>query len=713
MTLVLDNVSTTAVWVVLGSWLLLGAFMAVQAIVDRAHRARFALFAAAILLRAGIDSAHGAMPVELYELLRLAWIGAFPAAVLALLDRPRLHSIAAAIVTWTVAAAVWGIDDPALASSAAFPVGFGISALALGERWRTSRGYASCVLASTLAAMALTCALYFVVMRTGDRRIMTLGYANMALLNALAVLFGWIHLPREIRGRAPVQVATPQAAAHFTAFVLAEALAVAGLLLWFSWPPLLFAGANGAILLATLLLFFHHRHRLVIYADDVTLLLDQRTASLRETQGELARRIDLQDQLLAGQRRDLQVQGEVIVRQRRLELAAQTAGQAAHDIQNLVSPVLSEIAILRAQASDHPGVRAAADRVRTRIEHLLELNGELLALARRGRLDLHPVSLRELARQALEAFPGSPVVLREGDSPWVQGSWSQLSRALGNLVRNALEATPRSDERVFVEVGSARVETQRRCHLGFLAPGRYAVLAVRDSGPGIPAQIRERVFEPFFSTKTASEHSGTGLGLAIVAAVAEDQRGVLDLETGSSGTAFTLWFPEIEAPAPSADEDLRGKGETLLLADDDPAIQRPYERILEAAGYEVIVAENGEVALEILEGGPVDILLLDLKMPRRNGLDVFFGALHLHSRARAVIHTSYVTGEEADQLRALGVAEILVKPAGRGELLRAIREALARPLARLAGSAIDPPPGPVRTALPAQHPGTDAAGPGR
>jgi two-component system, cell cycle sensor histidine kinase and response regulator CckA len=215
------------------------------------------------------------------------------------------------------------------------------------------------------------------------------------------------------------------------------------------------------------------------------------------------------------------------------------------------------------------------------------------------------------------------------------------------------------------------------------------VLQVSDSGPGIPAEYHEKIFEPFFSLKKGSDRSGSGLGLAIVTAVVDDHRGVLDLETGPAGTMFTLYLPAHDAPAAASEPkplyelvtEVEGDV-TVLVVDDDAAARAWCAKILEEAGYHVVTADDGADAIRLMQMEQVDALLLDLKMPHLSGFDTFFGALHLQPGVRAIVHSSYVSDADSLRLRQHGVSAVLTKPAGRREILGALRDAFAdRPLA--------------------------------
>lgn len=673
---VLGQVSGFAIWGSFASTVVLGAFLLVQAIVDPPRRWRFAAFSLATWFLASVDFLRslGYLAPAGYELLRLTWCGSYAGAILRLFGYSRRSAAAAALALPAVGFAVYFGIRPDVATTAAYPLAFGLVSFVHCRQYFRERGYASGLLGASSAAQALMCALYYAAMATRNPTVAWLGYAHYAEVSILSVLLGWVHLPREIRGRAPVRMELPFALAFFAAFLVGEVVIQSGLLAFRTPLPWLYLAGTAFQLVVTLAYYFVHRHQLVIHADNVGLLLEERTAELRSAQAQLARQNEHLADRLTEQARDLKAKTEVIDRQRRLELAAQTAGQVAHDIQNLISPILTRIEELE-EAQSLDAIRKISGSMRKQVGHLLDLNTHLLALARRGRVELQPVYLPEVVRDIADRFQGQRLVVESRGEPWVQGSAAQLSRAVSNLLTNAFESDLDRMVPVVVRCGTFEVSQSKRCHLGFLSPGRYATLDVEDRGPGIPKEHLDKIFEPFFSSKGSTHRSGSGLGLTIVAAVMDDHRGVIDLETGPGGTRFTLYFPLIPPPFDAADGARLSCTATVLVVDDDSSVLRDCGDTLKQAGYTVLLAESGAQAIRTLQAQPIDLVLLDFNMPRMNGLETFFGALHVRPGIRAVIHSSHVTEDQGAKLRALGVSSILLKPAGRLEILRALRQA--------------------------------------
>ncbi len=674
---ILKNLSGLAPWGSLAASVVLGCFLAVQAVVDRPRRARYAAFAASFGFLAVLDFtfSSGHLPFPAWEKGRVLWCGAYAGTVLWLFGHSTALAGGVALALPAAGLGVFYGVGPVYATTSVIPVGFGIAAVAHALEYRRGRGYASAILCAYSTKIAMMCALFLTVMRVPDPLTGGLGFLNYAVASIVAVLLGWVHLPRELRGQAPVRMEPRRARVLFLLIVGLEVAVQVGLFYGRRPFPYLFIAAQAAQLLVTLTYYFRHRHQLVIHAENVGQLLEERTVELRDAQAKLARQNEILAERLAEQERDLRAKGEVIDRQRRLELAAQTAGQVAHDIQNLVSPVLSRLGDLDGAAS-LDDVRDVAQIMRRQVNQVLELNTQLLALSRRGRAELLPVSLADIARDVADRFPGAGLAVETSGAGWVRGSWAQLARAVSNLVTNALESAPGRPVPVTVRTGLVELRESRRCHLGFLPPGRHAFVEVHDRGPGIPAAHLEKIFEPFFSSKGGRQRSGSGLGLTIVTAVVDDHKGVLDLETGPGGTRFTLYLPPIEAPDDASDPARLSCSATVLVVDDDSEIRRELGELLPKHGWTVISAPDGAEALRVLQAQDVDVVLLDLQMPRMGGAEAFFGGMHLRPGLRAVVHSSHIPEEQRLRLQALGVSALLLKPAGPPALLRALKEAV-------------------------------------
>lgn len=231
-------------------------------------------------------------------------------------------------------------------------------------------------------------------------------------------------------------------------------------------------------------------------------------------------------------------------RSRRLEEAGTIASQVSHDLRNLITPLVLIPEQLRLRlGTGHPAL-PLCDRLQNGMKRLADVTEDFLALGRRGQLRLEPVDLNAVVRDALDGMCESPPTLSTRlqlaqDLPLVAGAPGQIGRALHNILNNAREAM--NDKGTLSVVTSA---LELPSHRGVLRPGRYAVVEVADTGPGIPPELLGRIFEPFFSTKRGGNRSGSGLGLAIVQAIASDHLGAVAVASElGQGTKFTVALP--------------------------------------------------------------------------------------------------------------------------------------------------------------------------
>jgi two-component system cell cycle sensor histidine kinase/response regulator CckA len=312
---------------------------------------------------------------------------------------------------------------------------------------------------------------------------------------------------------------------------------------------------------------------------------------------------------------------------RRLESVGQLAGGIAHDFNNLLGVIINFAKFVADELP--PGSQADEDieEVRKAARRGAELTRQLLIFSRREVvkpevLDLNDLTagLENLLRRALservtlEVAPGKDLWMIEADR-------GQLEQVLVNLAVNGRDAMPDGGKLV-VETSNVMLDADFvGGHVGVPA-GRYVRLTVSDSGVGMTADVLERAFEPFFTTK--SEGEGTGLGLATVYGIVTEAGGHVALYSDAGvGTTVKIHLPAttgVPVPArPAGDGAPGGRGETLLVVEDEPEVRRMSERILMRAGYAVLSAGSGAEALELIAAHAVDLVLTDVVMPGMTG----------------------------------------------------------------------------------------------
>jgi PAS domain S-box-containing protein len=391
-------------------------------------------------------------------------------------------------------------------------------------------------------------------------------------------------------------------------------------------------------------------------------------------------------------------------RSRKMEALGLLAGGVAHDLNNILSGVVSYPELLLMELPGDSPLRRPVEAMHASGLRAAAVVSDLLTVARGVASPREPVDLNGLVREYLD----SPEYenLTEAHAavtllPWlaeppphVSGSPVHLRKILMNLVTNAFEAVPGEGH---VLVSTELRELSEPLNGSEPVPaGRWSVLTVSDDGPGISEADRERIFEPFYTRKVMGR-SGTGLGLAVVWNTVLDHDGHIRISTGPEGTAFTLFFPWISAapevrPSESPLIDYAGSGERVLVVDDEPLQREIACSLLEKLGYRADSAESGEAALEYLRKQPADLVLLDMVMdPGMNGRETYERILEICPGQRAVVASGMAETGEFRRVEELGASSLLKKPYTLKKLGKRIREALETPSA---AEPSGPDPGP-------------------
>jgi CheY-like chemotaxis protein/anti-sigma regulatory factor (Ser/Thr protein kinase) len=272
-----------------------------------------------------------------------------------------------------------------------------------------------------------------------------------------------------------------------------------------------------------------------------------------------------------------------------------------------------------------------------------------------------------------------------------------MHQVLMNLFTNAVHAM--AGRQGVLEVNLRRVELARgeKALDEELPPGPYVLLSVRDTGQGMDAQTRERIFEPYFTTK--GHGRGTGLGLAVVHGIVKSHGGAIAVESRpGQGSTFRVWLPLHEAEADAgqaaaAPGPLPRGAEGILLVEDEPEMAEAVRRGLEGLGYCVRALPNAEEALEVLAADPSahDLLLTDLMLPGLDGAQLVERSRRLRPGLPAIVLTGYAGAQEIARLRGLGVEKVLLKPCALRQLAETVREVLDQPRFRDPGRRPLPP----------------------
>lgn len=379
----------------------------------------------------------------------------------------------------------------------------------------------------------------------------------------------------------------------------------------------------------------------------------------------------------------LQAERRLQVRQR-LEGLAVLAGGIAHDLNNVLAPILLTVDILKSTTDDEQS-RELLDSIGQSARRGAGLVRQVLAFARGTEGNRETVDLRELmaeiGRHTRDSAPNGLKVFVDlpADPARVSADRDQLHRAVLNLIVNARDSMPEGGE-LRLEVECVEADALFVSNLPELAVGRYHTIGVTDTGNGIDSAVRDRIFEPFFTTKAPGR--GTGLGLAMVDAIVRAHHGAVTVYSESGrGTTFRLYLPaDVNQAGAAAMEELvppRGSGQMILVVDDEPAIRAASRRTLEAAGYRVVVAAHGREALDVLVSHPEVVLVLtDLVMEGMDGAQLLEVLEGLHPDLPVLITSGFPATDRVAKALEERRWRFLPKPATANQLLRAIAETL-------------------------------------
>jgi signal transduction histidine kinase len=372
----------------------------------------------------------------------------------------------------------------------------------------------------------------------------------------------------------------------------------------------------------------------------------------------------------------------------RLEGLGMLAGGVAHDFNNLLCVILNCAAFAAEATADNEQVQEDVGAIIKAAEQAAELTRQLLIFGRRDRVQLKALDLNVVVAEVQSLLTCSIgehvqlVVHPSAGLPPVHADRSQIEAVLVNLVVNARDAMPGGGI-LTIELGVTHLDHEGTGLLPPLSPGRYVTVSVSDTGIGMDPGVVARIFEPFFTTKPQGH--GTGLGLATVHGIVTGAGGALSVQSApGAGTTIRTFFPAAEElasadPATALTPGPGGRGETILVVEDEPAVLRVVTRILQRNDYSVMAAANGTQALALAADREFDLLLTDVVMPGISGLELADRVRQTHPRASVLLMSGYSADLAGPGHAFRADLPLVQKPVTERALLEAIRAAIATP----------------------------------
>ncbi|HEU4768453.1 MAG TPA: PAS domain S-box protein [Pyrinomonadaceae bacterium] len=375
------------------------------------------------------------------------------------------------------------------------------------------------------------------------------------------------------------------------------------------------------------------------------------------------------------------------LRAQRMESIGTLAGGIAHDLNNVLSPILMAIDMLQLKTADESS-KKWLDVMRTNAERGGNMVRQVLSFARGvegERVALQPKHLiKEIVKILRETLPKSiEINFHLPSDLWIiSADATQMHQVLMNLCVNARDAMPEGGsitikaENVFVDENYARMHIEAK-------PGRFVVVSVSDTGPGMSAEIQSRIFEPFFTTKEMTK--GTGLGLSTALTIVKSHGGFINVYSElHKGSQFTIYLPALDMPGSVEPEALQtdlplGHGELILVVDDEESIREITRGTLETFGYTVLTASDGTEALALYadKKNEIAVVLTDMVMPFMDGPATIRALQRMNPQVKIIAASGLGAGQRAGEGALEGVSVFLNKPYTAEKLLKTLARILA------------------------------------
>ena len=414
--------------------------------------------------------------------------------------------------------------------------------------------------------------------------------------------------------------------------------------------------------------------------DGRDLTLQSRWTLMREADGKPKAILVVNSDITEKKRLESQ-----LLRSQRLESIGTLASGLAHDLNNVLAPIMMAVQFVKENAEDD-GMKACFQTLETCSRRGADIIRQVLMFARGvegERILLNPKHLiQEMQRIATETFPRSiEINTRISKQPCILlGDATQIQQVLMNLCVNARDAMPQGGvltitlDRKELDLAGANLHPKAK-------PGGYVVVSVTDTGTGIPPELVDKIFDPFFTTKPLGQ--GTGLGLPTVLGIAENHGGFVHLETSlRTGTTFYVYIPAAPGDALGSEktgnrEDLAtGRGELILIVDDEPSVRKLASAILSRNGYHTLTAAEGREGIKMFEQHRQSIRLVvsDLMMPLMDGPGMLRALRALAPDLKYIVITGLGEENRIAEARAAGADLILNKPFTADQLLAGVKQ---------------------------------------
>ncbi|HCY85052.1 MAG TPA: hypothetical protein DHV36_07950 [Desulfobacteraceae bacterium] len=375
----------------------------------------------------------------------------------------------------------------------------------------------------------------------------------------------------------------------------------------------------------------------------------------------------------------------------KMESIGTLAGGVAHDFNNILGIIIGNAELALDDTPEWSPVNSHIQEIKTAGMRAKDVVRQLLSFTRKTDAERKVVDLRAVVKESLtllrSSIPSSIAIEEryEENAPAIRADATQIHQVIFNLCTNAAHAMWEAGGTICVEVVAVTAgEESCAASLG-IVPGTYLTLAVRDSGTGIAPEIREKIFDPYFTTKEVGK--GTGMGLSVVHGIVRSHNAHIRVESDpEKGSAFIIYFPVVQGlkavpvPYDAGPEMARGRAASILFVDDETAICDIMTQTLERLGFQVTAANSPEQALAVFTENPsrFDLVITDFTMPGMNGLVLTEKIKAVQPKVPVILCTGHSARVDKATAGACGVAAYLMKPLSRGRIAQAIDRVMDR-----------------------------------
>jgi PAS domain S-box-containing protein len=382
------------------------------------------------------------------------------------------------------------------------------------------------------------------------------------------------------------------------------------------------------------------------------------------------------------ERRKLEAQ---LTQAQKMESIGTLAGGIAHDFNNILSAIIGYTELAVDDITDPEKARNELKEVLKASDRAKDLVSQILTFSRKTETTSSLIALRTIVKESLKMLRSvipTTVVIRQdlADSGLVLSNPTQIHQIIMNLSTNAADAMEEAGGVMEVSLKRVALDQNLADDLN-VTPGTYLRLKVSDTGHGIPPEVMERIFEPYFTTKELGR--GTGLGLSVVHGIVKSHGGaIICRSVPKKGTTFEVYLPKIEsekkASRPSEQEPFPTGTERILFVDDEPILVELAEKMLSKLGYTVVTQSTSSEALELFQKGPdkYDLVITDMTMPVMTGDKMAQRIMEIRSDIPIILCSGYSNHISEEKAKKIGIREFVIKPLEMNELAKAIRKAL-------------------------------------